>query len=110
MRTAQLAAFVALAVAAPTSLAVAQDRQPDWVKTPSARDLAAVWPAAALKEGEGGKAIIACIVTVQGTLRACRVESEDPPGKGFGGAAIALSSQFLMKPALKGGQPVEAGV
>lgn len=87
-----------------------QDRQPDWVKTPSARDLEAVWPAAALKSGIGGKATIACIVTIQGTLRACRIESEDPAGSGFGGAAMALSAQFVLKPALKGGAPVEAPV
>ncbi len=109
MRATQLS-VIGLAAALSASTAVAQDRQPDWVKTPSARDLEAVWPAKALKDGVGGKAVIACIVTVQGTLRGCRVESEDPAGAGFGGAAIALSSQFLMKPALKAGVPVEAGV
>lgn len=108
MRKTQL---IVLAAAAALSLpALAQDRAPDWIKTPSARDLAAVWPTEMLKKGDGGKAIIACIVTVQGTLRACRVESESPAGSGFGGAALALSSQFLLKPALKGGVAVEAPV
>lgn len=107
MRKLQLLTMAVFLAGAP---AAAQDRAPDWVKTPSARDIASVWPSVALKEGIGGKAIIACIVTVQGTLRACRIDSESPAGKGFGGAALVLSSQFLLKPALKNGAPVEAGV
>ncbi len=108
MRITQL--LVLAAVAAMAFPALAQDRAPDWLKMPTARDLAAVWPTAMLKKGEGGKAIIACTVTVLGTLRACRMESESPAGSGFGSAALALSSQFLMKPALKGGVAVEAPV
>jgi TonB family protein len=109
MRITQLI-LAGLAAASLAGVASAQDRAADWVKTPSARDLEAVWPAKALKDGIGGKAIIGCIVTVQGTLRACRIESEDPAGVGFGAAAIALSTQFALRPALKDGAPVEAGV
>lgn len=90
--------------------AAAQDRPADWLKAPRAEDIAAVWPSAALKEGIGGKAIISCVVTVTGTLRACRAIQEEPAGSGFGAAGVALSSQFLMKPALKGGVPVESVV
>lgn len=109
MRILQLSVLLAALVAGP-AFADSGDRPPDWVKTPSARDLAAVWPAAALKSGVGGKAVISCVVTVQGLLRECRVVSEDPPGVGFGSAAIALTPQFLMRPALRGGTPVEATV
>lgn len=89
-------------------VATAQDRPPDWVKRPTTRDIQSVWPQRALKEGYGGKATISCIVSVQGTLRACQVVEETPKDGGFGSAALALSPQFLMKPALKNGVPVEA--
>lgn len=109
MRSLQLVALASAAAVGATPVQ-AQDRPPDWQKLPSAEDLASVWPAKALKAGIGGKALISCIVTVQGTLRACHTVSETPEGSGFGGAAIALSPQFLMRPALKDGAPVEASV
>lgn len=102
---------VALAAAVlVASTAVAQDRTPEWIKRPSLMDLQTVWPVRALKEGYGGKAVLSCTVTVQGALRACRVIEETPKDGGFGSAALALSSQFMMKPALKDGTPVEAAV
>jgi len=104
----QSAAFAAAVGIA--SVANAQDRPPEWVKRPSLNDLEAVWPTRALKEGYGGKATLSCTVTVQGALRACQVVEESPSGGGFGGAALALSPQFMMKPALKAGAPVEATV
>ncbi len=108
MRTVALAAIsMAGVLSAP---AAAQDREPDWIRRPSAEDLMGVWPRKALKEGLGGRVVLVCIATVQGTLRACRVESQDPPDAGFGGAALALGPQFVLKPALRGGAPVEAQV
>lgn len=106
MRTTLLVIAAALAAGG----AWAQDRPPDWLKRPTADDLMALWPAKALREGKGGKAVISCVVTVQGALRQCRVVEETPPGEGFGAAAIALSAQFLMRPAMKGGVPVESSV
>lgn len=108
MRTSQLAvSAVAMLWAVAAS---AQDRAPGWLKRPSLQDLRTVWPLKALKEGYGGNATIRCIVTVQGALRQCQVLSETPAGGGFGGAGLALATQFLMKPALKGGTPVESVV
>lgn len=69
-----------------------------------------VWPRDAFKRGYGGKAMIACQVSVQGGLRECSVESESPAGAGFGSAAIALTPQFVMKPATRDGQPVVSAV
>lgn len=57
-----------------------------------------------------GSATIACTITSQGALRDCRVVAESPEGLGFGPAALALAPQFLMRPGLKNGQPVEATV
>lgn len=84
------------------------DTAPGWIKRPTPDDLLAVFPTAALKRGIDGEAIINCVLTVQGALKDCVTIDESPAGYGFGGAAVALTPQFLMKPALKDGAPVEA--
>jgi len=102
--------IAAAMTAALASSAWAQDRPANWVKRPSLADIQALWPARALKEGYGGKAVLSCTVTVQGALRSCIVVEETPRDGGFAAAALALSSQFMMTPALKGGVPVESSV
>lgn len=107
----RIASFLlALAATAIHGPAAAQDAPANWLKKPTAWDLMAVWPAKALKDGNGGRAVISCIVSLQGALRSCRVESETPVGAGFGGAALALAPQLLMTPARKNGQPVVSSV
>jgi TonB family protein len=107
MKHLQPGVLAALAIFTP---AFAQDRAADWLKRPTADDLLAVWPARAYQQHKSGKATIGCIVTVQGTLRDCKVLEETPEGAGFGGAALALSTQFLMRPAMEAGAPVESTV
>lgn len=102
-----LAALVLPFLGAAPSPALAQDTQAEWLKRPAARDLMAVWPRAAMKSGKGGKALIGCVVTVQGAVRDCQIISESPAGAGFGGAGLVLSAQFLLKPATHNGTPVE---
>jgi len=98
-----------LAAIALATSASAADTPPRWRHKPTEQDLLAVWPSAALKQGLGGKAVITCKVAVQGTLYDCTVDSETPAGAGFGGAAIALTPQFLMTPKLHDGVPVVGG-
>lgn len=98
-----------LGLAAP-ALAQPVDTPAEWIKKPTRESLVSAMPFKALEAGVGGEATIACVLTIQGALRGCRVQSETPPAMGFGGAAISLSGQFLMKPALRGGQPVESTV
>lgn len=105
-----LVGFLTAGIGAPLLAADKPDTSPDWLKKPTSRDLMAVWPTEALKRGIGGKATISCVVTVQGTLRACEVASESPEGGGFGGAALVLSRQFLLKPATRNGVPVESRI
>ena len=108
MRTRQLGVICilsALAMAGPVS---AQDRAPDWLRRPTPALLKEVFPSAALRRAKSGSATIGCVVTVQGTLRDCQVLSEKPTDLGFGSAALALAPQLLMRPALKGGVPVES--
>ena len=82
------------------------DTPPDWLRRPSPNELLAVYPTQALKRGTGGSAVISCLVTPQGALNECVTAEESPVGSGFGGAGIALTPQFLMKPATHKGRPV----
>lgn len=86
------------------------NRKPEWLKQPSAESLLAVLPAEAVRKGVDGSALIRCIVTLQGRLRDCHVLKETPPAVGYGAAALALSSQFLLQPGLKNGVPYETEV
>lgn len=98
---------LAAAISAP---AIAQDREADWLKRPTPETLRSVFPVAALRKGRSGSAAISCIATVQGALRDCKVVSESPADMGFGGAGLALAPQLLMRPAMRGGAPVESTV
>ncbi len=109
MKTPCLAASLALAVVIAYPAAAAETAA-DWLKGPTPEDLMTVWPHDAFKKGYGGKAVIACLVSLQGGLRECSVESESPAGAGFGSAAIALTPQFVMKPATRDGLPVVSAV
>lgn len=82
----------------------------DWLTKPTQQDLMSVWPKAALRTGEGGKVRLQCIVTAHGDLNSCKVLEEKPAGEGFGGAALALTSQMHMKPATLNGKPVDSEV
>ncbi|MDO8410408.1 MAG: TonB family protein [Phenylobacterium sp.] len=86
------------------------DVEPDWLRLPTRSQLMAVFPIKALDKGVGGEATIGCKVSLQGALFDCVVLSEDPADMGFGQAAIALTPQFLMTPAMKDGRPVVGGV
>jgi TonB family protein len=80
---------------------------PDWEHRPTAEEAAKVWPAAATQKGiREGKATLKCTVAATGLLEGCRVEGEDPPGAGFGEAALSLSTVMRMKPRTVDGQPV----
>lgn len=100
------AALLLLATPAMAQVETVVDVQPDWKRRPSREDLLAVWPKDAVKRGAGGTGVVHCTVSAQGALYACAVVSEQPAGSGFGAAAVALTPQFLMSPAMKGGKPV----
>ena len=86
------------------------DTPAGWLRRPTSEDLMQVWPTKAWAKGLGGQATINCLVSPQGALFDCVTTAETPPGEHFGDAAIALSSQFLMKPATLKGQPVVSPV
>jgi TonB family protein len=51
-----------------------------------------------------------CTVSTEGYLSNCVVLSENPPGRGFGAAALKLTPRFRMRPAQRDGHPVAATV
>ena len=113
MRSSVAAILLALCLTAP---AVGQetnearvDTPPEWVNRPTREDLVAVFPGSP-QAARGGRATVTCTVTVLGGLRACRVDGETPEGAGFGAAALSLTLQFTMRPATRGGRPVESQV
>jgi len=83
--------------------------QPDWLRKPSAEDLAKYFPDRAQRMGVNGKATISCTVNARGLLEGCSVVSEDPSDQGFGEAAIKMSKLFKMRPMSKDGAPVDGG-
>ena len=111
----QLQEFVALALAAATLVAPHRASaapgapghvvtNPAWIRRPSGQDVVNYWPAKGV--GIDGEVSISCVVTDRGTLDKCGVVSEKPAGDGFGNAALALSTLFLMKPRTVDGVPV----
>jgi TonB family protein len=86
------------------------DHPADWQRRPTAEDLLAVFPTAAYRNGVSGHATISCLVSVQGAVFDCYVDSESPVGAGFGQAALALTPQFLFRPATLAGKPVLSAI
>ncbi|WP_395645359.1 TonB family protein [Terricaulis sp.] len=77
---------------------------PRWSRTP--RDLARYYPARALAMSIEGQAVLDCLVGTDGRL-ACSVVSETPSNWGFGAAAVRISEDYRMVPAMRDGVAVE---
>jgi TonB family protein len=102
--------FLSLLAAAAVAAEPQQITHPDWRSKPSADQMAAIYPAHAAQLHIGGRAVITCVVNVNGFLEACQVDSESPPGEGFGPAALAMAPSFSMTPATGPDGPVPAKV
>ena len=103
------AVLAGAATADPAATASASQPQaghhPRWVRTPSPDEFSWAYPPEAARSGIGGRATMACQVTAQGTLSPCRVVAEDPPGRGFGEAALKLAPYFRMAGANESNTP-----
>lgn len=66
---------------------------PPWSRVPTQAEIDAVWPAGAAGL-PWGQAALRCRLLATGLLSGCNVISENPSGKGFGKAAMALSKLF----------------
>lgn len=76
------------------SVIVTPPRGPVWSRVPTARRLAALYPARALEREREGEARLACIVQNSGRL-ACENVEQTP---GFGGAALRVANTLEHSP------------
>jgi TonB family protein len=76
--------------------AISMLNNPVWARTVSYDDVTRAYPAKA--GGVEGYAVAHCEVDSRGRLSGCQVIREDPEKRGFGQAALALASRFLVAP------------
>ncbi len=66
------------------------------------------YPRAAFRHGRvPGRVVLTCIVKIDGQLRDCHVDSEDPAGLGFAEAALTGASFARFSPRTENGVPAE---
>jgi TonB family protein len=67
-----------------------------------------IWPRGALAARAKGTVTLTCRVDVHGLAEACRVAFEEPQGRGFGAAALALRPTFKLTPRLGPDGPIDS--
>jgi TonB family protein len=82
---------------------------PDWIAKPSGEQAGDVFPELAARMGVEGHVLMRCGVVRTGDVADCVVKAENPPGLGFGEAALKLAPFFRMRPMTRNGVPVEGG-
>ena len=107
-------ALIAAAVSAATwaggvCIAASKVVAPDWAEVPNGEAFVKNYPKLAQLLEFEGRATIACAVDIAGTLRGCKVYSEEPSGLGFGQAALAMSASFRLQPRIVNGKVSEGG-
>lgn len=75
-----------------------------WQERPTGGDFARNYPPQALRDNVGGSALLDCLIAGDGRL-ACTVLSEEPAGRGFGTASLAVARSFRAAPQLADGTP-----
>jgi TonB family protein len=78
--------------------------KPAWAAMPSIQDFQATFPKTA-NGVNSVRVVLACKVQTDGGLGDCAVDSEDPPGQGYGQGALALAWRFRVSPWSQDGQP-----
>jgi hypothetical protein len=91
--------WILLAVLLPGLALAADGSRINWTRQPGEFDYKALWPRTA-SDIRSAKVVIKCIVGADGLLKACEVQSEEPAGKGFGSAALAMAQRYGLKPAI----------
>lgn len=85
--------------------------QPNWVTYIDQDRMTQLYPAKAADTGvKTGRGVVNCTVAAGGKLTGCTVESEDPPGLGFGESAVAVLASFTVNPWTDDGHPVDGSL
>lgn len=87
-----------------TQVGPAEITNPHWLQRP--RDLGAYYPRRAEARGVTGEVVLNCLVSTSGRLD-CAVVSETPTNWGFAEAALRISRDHRMAPAMQEGTPVQ---
>jgi hypothetical protein len=93
------ALLIALLFAGPLTAERPMVTQPSWVQRPSGEDIGRVTPFLEQPPPEV-HVLMVCRITAEGGLEACTIRSEDPPGLGYGPAALAVAQFFRMPPSM----------
>ncbi|MEJ2818551.1 TonB family protein [Caulobacter sp. CCG-8] len=101
-------AATALAVATPSVGLTADETlaQPIFDQRAKPQDVAEAYPKAAFAEKVSGDVDLDCTADASGRLSDCKVTSEEPAGRGFGAAALALSAKERVKAKDAAGVPI----
>lgn len=92
------------AAALPGASTPAQPARAVWAKRPSGAQLAAVYPATAQRRNVSGTVSMSCVIQPDLSL-SCTVARENPPGFGFGAAALRVAQSYRAAPNLADGRP-----
>ncbi len=57
-----------------------------------------IWPAAAYQDRRSGAVTLTCWINVEGLAEWCRIAFEQPAGRGFGDAALAMRPHIKVEP------------
>jgi protein TonB len=69
---------------------------------PTREDIMREYPPDALARGVSGSATVECEIIRAGLLDHCSILTEDPPGEGFGDAAIRVAFEHYARPDTEG--------
>jgi TonB family protein len=72
------------------------------VRAPTAADISNVYPPSAKQRGLMGRVELDCVLNAEGGFTNCRIDREDPPGEGFGAAALRVVPAFREAPVIAG--------
>jgi len=78
---------------------------PTWITVPSP-----VYPDSALRGMRSGRVALACDAAPDGRIAACTIVEEDPPGAGFGAAALEAARTARLSPRTVDGVPVASEI